>query len=184
MKFGRSDYNKRIIDTAGKIPEDEPCFLLRANDSLAPRMLLNWAMELRLAGGDPNMAREAEDHAQAMIQWQKSHGAKTPDMYKDDPTKVLIKEQIERLISTNKIDLKELTRLLGLYYDSDGNEFVLIVLPSDLSQPLMNSDGTYNIDYQWIESHLSLDDQIRLRKAKIALVALSTNDIRCFKCRI
>ena len=29
MKFTREDYNKRIIDKEGKIPEDEPVFLLR-----------------------------------------------------------------------------------------------------------------------------------------------------------
>jgi len=32
MKFTREDYNQRIIDKAGKIPEDEPVFLLRAQD--------------------------------------------------------------------------------------------------------------------------------------------------------
>ena len=34
MKFSRQDYTQRIIDKAGKIPEDEPVFLLRRKMSM------------------------------------------------------------------------------------------------------------------------------------------------------
>ena len=53
MKHARNDYNGRIVDLQNKIPEDEPVFLLRAQDKLAPELLLQWAMKLRLLGGDP-----------------------------------------------------------------------------------------------------------------------------------
>ena len=50
MKFTRSDYTKRIIDKAGKIPQDEPVFLLRAQDVHAPSTLRHYAKLLEEAG--------------------------------------------------------------------------------------------------------------------------------------
>lgn len=35
MLHGRKDYNDRIQDSAGLIPDDEPVFLLRAKDMIA-----------------------------------------------------------------------------------------------------------------------------------------------------
>ena len=43
MKFTRDDYNKRIVDKAGKIPDDEPVFLLRAQDVYSPSTLRYYA---------------------------------------------------------------------------------------------------------------------------------------------
>jgi len=81
MKHFREDYN-RIQDPAGLIPENEPVFLLRGQDKLAPALLLRWAAELRLQGGDPEMARIVEDGAQEMIEWQKNINKKLPDLNK------------------------------------------------------------------------------------------------------
>lgn len=39
MKHAREDYNERIIDTARLIPENEPVFLFRGQDELAPQVL-------------------------------------------------------------------------------------------------------------------------------------------------
>ena len=50
MKFTREDYNERIIDKAGKIPGDEPVFLLRAQDVYAPSTLRYYARLLEEAG--------------------------------------------------------------------------------------------------------------------------------------
>ena len=80
MKHFREDYN-RIQDPLGLIPDDEPVFLLRGQDKLAPALLLRWAAELRLQGGDPKMARIVEDGAQEMIEWQKKY-KKLPDLSK------------------------------------------------------------------------------------------------------
>lgn len=39
MKYAREDYNQRIIDTENLIPDDEPVFLFRGQDELAPQVL-------------------------------------------------------------------------------------------------------------------------------------------------
>ena len=79
MKHARLDY-ERIQDPDNKMPFDEPVFLLRGQDELAPSLLLRWAAELRLRGGDPKMAAIVENHAQAMIEWQKIIFHHLPDM--------------------------------------------------------------------------------------------------------
>jgi hypothetical protein len=78
MKFTREDYNERIIDKAGKIPQDEPVFLLRAQDIHAPSTLRFYAKLLEEAG-NIDMAQELRDHARQMIVWQKSVRVHNPD---------------------------------------------------------------------------------------------------------
>ena len=78
MLFTRDDYNKRIIDTAGKIPLDEPVFLLRAQDVHAPSTLRFYAKLLEEAG-DKGMAEELRNHARQMVVWQKSVRVHNPD---------------------------------------------------------------------------------------------------------
>lgn len=78
MKFTRDDYNKRIVDKARKIPEDEPVFLLRAQDKYAPSTLRFYAKLLE-EDGNIEMAEELRAHARNMIVWQKSVKVKAPD---------------------------------------------------------------------------------------------------------
>jgi hypothetical protein len=78
MLFTRDDYNKRIIDKAGKIPQDEPVFLLRAQDVHAPATLRYYAKLLEEAG-DIEMAEELRNHARQMVVWQKSVRVHNPD---------------------------------------------------------------------------------------------------------
>ena len=78
MKFTRDDYNKRIIDKAKKIPEDEPVFLLRAQNKYAPSTLRFYAKLLE-EDGNMEMAEELRAHARNMIVWQKSVKVKAPD---------------------------------------------------------------------------------------------------------
>lgn len=78
MKFTREDYNQRIIDTAGKIPDDEPVFLLRAQDVHAPETLIHYT-KLLIEAGNIEMAEELRAHARKMIVWQKSVRVHTPD---------------------------------------------------------------------------------------------------------
>ncbi|HEY4787618.1 MAG TPA: hypothetical protein VIH57_16285 [Bacteroidales bacterium] len=78
MRFTREDYNKRIIDKEGKIPEDEPVFLLRAQDKYAPSTLRFYARLLE-EDGNIEMAEELRNHARQMIVWQKSVKVKSPD---------------------------------------------------------------------------------------------------------
>jgi hypothetical protein len=78
MKFTRDDYNRRIIDKEGKIPDEEPVFLLRAQDKYAPDTLRFYANQLK-ADGNTSMANELFGHAKQMLLWQKSVRVKPPD---------------------------------------------------------------------------------------------------------
>lgn len=78
MKFTREDYNTRIIDKGGKIPADEPVFLLRAQDVYAPSTLRYYAKLLE-EDGNTDMAEELRNHARQMVVWQKSVRVHLPD---------------------------------------------------------------------------------------------------------
>jgi DNA repair exonuclease SbcCD ATPase subunit len=52
MKHARSDYQNRIVDLAGKIPANEPVFLLRAKDLCALPTLHAYLTELVSKGAD------------------------------------------------------------------------------------------------------------------------------------
>ena len=82
MKHARKDYD-RFQDPEHRIPEDEPVFLLRAHDMVAPRVVGYWVMVARNAGADVNILKAAEAHARDMVEWQQKHGAKIPDMPED-----------------------------------------------------------------------------------------------------
>lgn len=75
MKHARDDYN-RIQDPAGLIPDDEPVFLLRAQDKLACEAVSYYA-ELCEAEQAPDVAAKARAHANAMQAWPKK---KLPDL--------------------------------------------------------------------------------------------------------
>jgi hypothetical protein len=81
MKHAREDYN-RIQDPAGLIPEDEPVFLLRAQDMLAPATIVWWSEQLAKRDGDPTLVKMAKGQADKMVAWQKAHGFKLPDLPK------------------------------------------------------------------------------------------------------
>ena len=87
MIHAREDY-KCIQDPSGKIPEDEPVFLLRGQDPLAPRLLKIWANELARQGGDVNMCKMVSEHSNAMIAWQKTHPTHIPDL-PTNPSKIV-----------------------------------------------------------------------------------------------
>ena len=78
MKFTREDYNRRIVDLEGRIPDDEPVFLLRAQDVHAPSTLRHYARLLE-ESGNAEMAEELRNHARQMLIWQKSVRVHNPD---------------------------------------------------------------------------------------------------------
>ena len=80
MIHARDDYDERIQDSKGLIPEKEPVFLLRGQDALAPSLLLDWASRMRSLGGDPKMADLVRVQAHRMILWQNENGVKIPDL--------------------------------------------------------------------------------------------------------
>lgn len=69
MKHASPDYD-RIQDPAGKIPEDEPVFLLRAQDRTAAATLRFWIEQNRaLPDGDAQALHLAETHLTRMETW-------------------------------------------------------------------------------------------------------------------
>lgn len=68
MKHARKDYD-RIQDPSGKIPEDEPVFMVRAQDPLFGEVCRFWAMRHKEIGGDESMAMLVRDHSVLGDQW-------------------------------------------------------------------------------------------------------------------
>lgn len=65
--------------TLKKVAPDEPIFVLRAQDQLAPLVLGYW-IEMAKADGTPQeKLDEAEKCQDAMILWGREHGTKVPD---------------------------------------------------------------------------------------------------------
>lgn len=138
MKHARKDYNGRIVDLQNSIPEDEPVFLLRGQDILAPELLLMWASKLRLSGGDPKMARIVEDHAQLMLEWQKSRMKKLPDLSdtsiysESDDTFLEINSIILSWLNTNSFVTSELVKVTNYFTNLYGPSSIQILSRSDL----------------------------------------------------
>ena len=78
MIHARQDY-MRIQDPENKIADDEPVFLLRAKDLLAPDTVRMWSSLCRL-GGNHDLADIAYKWADRMYEWQQKNGCKNPDM--------------------------------------------------------------------------------------------------------
>jgi len=79
MKHARKDYD-RIQDPENKIPVGEPVFLLRAQDVTAPDVVRYWAMQAKMRGAAERIVRAAREQADRMVEWQREHGMKIPDM--------------------------------------------------------------------------------------------------------
>lgn len=76
----REDYNGRIVDLEKKIPEDEPVFLLRAQDKVAPMVVELWAACAEAAGADVEIVRLSRLQAVRMRAWQVDHTSKVADL--------------------------------------------------------------------------------------------------------
>ena len=68
MKHSREDY-MHIQDPKGIIPEDEPVFLIRAQDLAAPFAVRSWAQKADQLGCDRNMVNAALKFADEMENW-------------------------------------------------------------------------------------------------------------------
>lgn len=68
MKHARSDYD-RIQDPEGLIPENEPVFLIRAQDKVSAATVRDWANKAAIVGADPEIVDAALAHAQRMEEW-------------------------------------------------------------------------------------------------------------------
>lgn len=79
MKHGRADYNRRIVDLDGIIPNDEPVFLIRGRDPASVAGARAYAQAVSDLGGDPRVVARARDQADAMEAYQRTHATKMPD---------------------------------------------------------------------------------------------------------
>lgn len=69
MKHARPDY-MRIQDPDNKIPEDEPVFLIRAQDAVSGDAVRAWADLNQNSGGDPELSKRAREQAKEMDLWK------------------------------------------------------------------------------------------------------------------
>ena len=76
MIFGRKDYDSP--DGMIGIPDDEPVFLLRAQDRLSIEVVDAWIAAAERDGVDQKMITSAKLQVSRMIRWQADHGVKTP----------------------------------------------------------------------------------------------------------
>lgn len=83
MKHERDDYN-RIQDPSNKIPDEEPVFLLRAQDFIAADVVRKWAELNDENGGDPILSKLAREQADRMDAWPKK---KMADLKESDVEK-------------------------------------------------------------------------------------------------
>ena len=68
MKHARVDYD-HIQDSTGKIPEDEPVFLIRGQDVSGAAAVRHWAALNIANGGDESLTDAAVAHADLMDAW-------------------------------------------------------------------------------------------------------------------
>ena len=68
MLHARNDYN-RMQDPDGKIPTDEPVFLIRGQDIVGANAVRAWADLNDKAGGAAEASRLAREHADKMDAW-------------------------------------------------------------------------------------------------------------------
>lgn len=168
MKFSRSDYNGRIIDLENKIPQDEPVMLLRGQDALAPRLVMNWASELLLNGGDPQLAEQAFQCARDMLEWQKTHVVKTPDSYKESGKMFYIREEINKIVGLIENNQQfPVSKLNMLVYQYCGREDMFhLLMPTDIKESSRSKDIS-QLTYD--DFNISEDEAIHLFDCKLVV---------------
>ena len=84
MKFTRKDYEGRIVDTAGLIPENEPVLLLRAQDQNFVAMCQCYrTLLLRHPHADETLLANLDELEKLGRAWKKQ---KKPDLPLPEPT--------------------------------------------------------------------------------------------------
>lgn len=63
----------------GRAADDEPLFILRAQDRFMPELVEEWARRVEIAGGPPGKVADARRLAAQATTWQVAHGCKVPD---------------------------------------------------------------------------------------------------------
>lgn len=101
MLHARPDY-AHIQDPHGKIPTEEPVFLLRGCDVAAPFAIFAWVAMAERFGADPALTKTALEQVKRMHEWQDAHGAKVPDGPKapePEPAMAPLSDEERKLVS-------------------------------------------------------------------------------------
>lgn len=80
MRHARPDYDERIQDSAGLIPDDEPVLLIRGQDQAAVATGEAWVRAHLMNGGDVAVAIQVEEQVYRIKDWQAKHGSKLADV--------------------------------------------------------------------------------------------------------
>jgi len=70
---------KQTCQTLAKVPNDEPIFVLRAQDTVSPIAIRAWADAAEAVGSPPEKVRQARQWADEFERWQKENRHKNPD---------------------------------------------------------------------------------------------------------
>lgn len=79
MLHARDDY-QRIQDPEGKIPQDEPVFLIRGQDACAIAAIRSYIEAAKLVGAGPDLIDACRAQIGRIKAWQKVARRKVPDM--------------------------------------------------------------------------------------------------------
>lgn len=113
MKHARKDYN-RIQDPDGLIPEDEPVFLIRGQDTAGPGAVEVWAMLAEALGADEKIIYAARLQALEMQKYQSELQNKVPDLRPEDSVNATRKQYaIDKVLQKldTYVDEKELANI-------------------------------------------------------------------------
>lgn len=98
MKHARRDYD-RIQDPSGKIPADEPVFLLRAQDRTASQAVRFWIMLNECLDVDKEHLRQVKHHVSKMETWPLKKIADSPKKTKVSQKQVKLKKNDKPYLS-------------------------------------------------------------------------------------
>lgn len=79
MRHARPDY-ERFQDPEGKIPENEPVFIIRGQDLAAIPTLRYYMMAAVKVGAKQDLIEHVFQHIRLMEDWQRSIARKVPDL--------------------------------------------------------------------------------------------------------
>ena len=83
--YAKVDGEKRLLngfepDAEPIIPDDEPVFLIRAQDRAAIPAAEAWCEAAEALGADAKIVQVVRDHIEVVRHWQESHPTKVPDL--------------------------------------------------------------------------------------------------------
>lgn len=136
MLHARVDYAP-IQDPTGKIPFDEPVFLIRGQDVAGPTAVLCWATAAEKMGASKEIVEAARLQASEMVQWQIRHGGKVPDLPAPPKFQVGDKVKVVRILDT--ITTPDLLGFTGTVREID---------------PLPNGHYNYDVDGHYLNEEM------------------------------